>query len=256
MSTPSLLLDMPVPFVARITLDRPPVNALDRPTRIHFVELLEELNEREDVRCVILAARGRTFCAGADIREKAALGAAPGELMRADRITRDAFFTLLDLSKPVICAVQGGALGAGFVLAACCDIILASEEAWFAMPEIDVGQGGGASFLQRILPPAKLRRMMLTGERVPAAEMHRLGAVESLHPPDELLPASVALAATIAAKSPAAVRRIRASFGTVEALGLREGFRLEQAYTTELSRSPDAEEARRAFLEKRKPDFR
>jgi enoyl-CoA hydratase len=248
-------LDVPAPFVAVVTLDRPPVNALNRPLREHFTALLEELHEREDIRCIVLAARGKLFCAGADIKEKQALGTRPGDLMRADRVTRDAFFTLLDISKPVIAAVQGGALGAGFVLAACCDIILASEEAYFAMPEIDVGQGGGASFLQRILPPAKLRRMMLTGERVPAAEMHRLGAVESVLPASELRPAAVALASVIAEKSPTAVRRIRSSFGTVEALGLREGFRVEQAYTTDLSRSADAEEARAAFFAKRRPNF-
>ncbi|MCZ8149141.1 MAG: enoyl-CoA hydratase-related protein, partial [Roseomonas sp.] len=190
--------------MAVVTLDRPPVNALNRPLREHFTAVLEELHEREDIRCIVLAAGGKLFCAGADIKEKQALGTRPGDLMRADRVTRDAFFTLLDISKPVIAAVQGGALGAGFVLAACCDIILASEEAYFAMPEVDVGQGGGASFLQRILPPAKLRRMMLTGERVPAAEMHRLGAVESVLPASELLPAAVALASVIAEKSPTA----------------------------------------------------
>jgi enoyl-CoA hydratase len=248
-----LRLHFPAPFVALVTLDRPPVNALDSATRTGFVALLEELHEREDCRCIVLAAAGKVFCAGADIREKQGLGAKPGELMRADRVTRDAFFTLLDIAKPVICAVQGGALGAGFVLAACCDMILAAEEAWFSMPEIDVGQGGGASFLQRILPPSKVRRMLLTGERVPAAELHRLGAVESIHPAAELLPAAIALAATIAQKSPTAVRRIRGSFGTVEALSLREGFRLEQGYTTELSRSPEADAARRAFFAKPKP---
>ncbi len=251
--TPHLRLDLPAPGVAVVTLDRPPVNALDTATRTAFVALLEELHERDDVRCVVLAATGKVFCAGADIREKQGLGTKPGDLMRADRVTRDAFFTLLDIAKPVICAVQGGALGAGFVLAACCDMILAAEEAYFAMPEIDVGQGGGASFLQRILPPSKVRRMLLTGERVPAAELHRLGAVESIHPAAELLPAAIAMASTIALKSPTAVRRIRSSFGTVEALGLREGFRLEQGYTTELSRSADAEEARRAFFARRKP---
>jgi enoyl-CoA hydratase len=248
-----LRLDFPAPRVALVTLDRPPVNALDTVTRTAFVTLLEELHEREDVGCIVLAATGKVFCAGADIREKQALGAKPGDLMRADRVTRDAFFTLLDIAKPVVCTVQGGALGAGFVLAACCDMILASEDAYFSMPEIDVGQGGGASFLLRILPPSKVRRMMLTGERVPAVELHRLGAVESIHPGADLLPAAIALASTIAEKSPTAIRRIRSSFGTVEALDLREGFRLEQGYTTELSRSPDAEAARRAFFARRQP---
>ena len=134
-------------------------------------------------------------------------------------------------------------------------MILASDTAVFGMPEIDVGQGGGASILQRILPPSKVRRMMLTGERVPAAELYRLGAVEACLPPADLLPAAIALAGTIAAKSPAAIRRIRGSFSAVEALDMREGFRSEQSYTTELSVSADGAEARRAFFEKRKPVF-
>ena len=103
--------------------------------------------------------------------------------------------------------------------------------------------------------PSKMRRMMLTGERIPAAELYRLGAVEACVPPAELLPAALAVATVMASKSPAAVRRIRDSFSTVEALALREGFRIEQNYTTELSKTDDAAEARRAFLEKRKPVF-
>ena len=91
----------------------------------------------------------------------------------------------------MIAAVNGAALGAGFVLAACCDLIFAADSAVFGMPEIDVGLGGGASFLQRILPPSKVRRMMLTGERVPAAELHRLGAVEACLPDAQLLPAAL-----------------------------------------------------------------
>jgi len=199
----------------------------------------------------VLTAKGRVFCAGADIKEKAALAEGEGDYVRANRLTRDVFFCLLDSSKPVIAAVQGAALGAGCVLAACCDMIFAAEGAVFAMPEIDVGQGGGASFLQRILPPSKVRRMVLTGERVPASEFYRLGAAEACLPEAELLPAAIAMAQTIAAKSAAAVRRIRTSLPAVEALELREGFRLEQLYTTELSRSPEAAAARAAFFEKR-----
>jgi enoyl-CoA hydratase len=94
--------------------------------------------------------------------------------------------------------------------------------------------------------------MMLTGERVPASEFYRLGAVEACLPEAELMPAALAVAATIAAKVPVAVRRIRSSFSTVEALEPREGFHVEQAYTTELSRSPEGAAARRAFFEKHK----
>jgi enoyl-CoA hydratase len=97
--------------------------------------------------------------------------------------------------------------------------------------------------------------MMLTGERVPAAELYRLGAVEECLPAAELVPAAIRIACVIAEKSPTAVRRVRSSFSTVGALDAREGFRLEQGYTTELATSADGEEARRAFFEKRKPVF-
>lgn len=243
------------PNVAVVTLARPPVNALGRDIREAMLRVFDRLEASAEVRCIVLTARGHVFCAGADIKEKKTFDDGDGDYVRANRLIRDAFFCIVDSSKPVIAAVNGAALGAGFVLAACCDMILAADTAVFGMPEIDVGQGGGASFLQRILPPSKVRRMMLTGERVPAAELYRLGAVEACLPTADLLPAAIALAGTIAAKSPAAIRRVRGSFSVVGALDMREGFRIEQVYTTELSTSPDGAEARRAFLEKRKPVF-
>ncbi len=254
MSDGNVAIEITTQGVAIVRLARPPVNALGREMREAVLRCFDRLQDRADVRAIVLTAEGRIFCAGADIKEKAALGA-EGDYTRANRLTRDVFFCIVDSTKPVIAAVNGPALGAGCVLAACCDMIFAADTATFAMPEIDVGQGGGASIMQRILPPSKVRRMMLTGERVPAAELYRLGAVEACLPQSDLLPATLELATTIAAKSPAALRRIRGSFATVEALDARAGFQLEQAYTTELSRSAEAAEARRAFLEKRKPVF-
>jgi enoyl-CoA hydratase len=248
-------LEIVAPSVAVVSLARPPVNALNRAMRETLVSVFDSLQERDDVRAIVLTARGKVFCAGADIKEKQTLVAEKEDYIRANRLTRDVFFCVYDSTKPVIAAVNGPALGAGFVLAACCDLILAAETSTFAMPEIDVGQGGGASFLQRIMPLSKMRRMMLTGERVGAPEFYRLGIVEACLPQNDLMPAAVDIAATIAAKSPTAVCAIRSSFATVEGLELREGFRIEQAYTTELSKSPDAAEARRAFAQRRKPTF-
>jgi enoyl-CoA hydratase len=242
------------PNVAVVTLNRPPVNALSREVRVALIAAFDALEADADVRAIVLTAKGKVFCAGADIKEKAALAGEPADYVRANRLTRDGFFSILDSSKPVIAAVQGAALGAGCVLAACCDMIFAAETAVFGLPEIDVGQGGGASFMQRILPPSKVRRMMLTGERVPAAEFYRLGAVEACLPGAELMPAALGMASAIAAKSPGAVRRIRSAFSTVEALSARDGFHVEQAYTTELSRSPEGAAARQAFFERRRKD--
>ena len=238
--------------VAVVTLDRPPVNALSREVRVALIAAFDALDADVDVRAIVLTAKGKVFCAGADIKEKAALAGDSTHYLGANRLTRDGFFCILDNSKPVIAAVQGAALGAGCVLAACCDMIFAAETAVFGLPEIDVGQGGGASFMQRILPASKVRRMTLTGERVPAAEFYRLGAVEACVSDGELMPAALGMASVIAAKPPGAVRRIRGAFSTVEALSVRDGFHVEQAYTTELSRSPEGVAARRAFFERRK----
>jgi enoyl-CoA hydratase len=243
------------PFVTVVTLDRPPVNALNQAIRTELVEAFDALRDRADTRAIVLTATGKIFCAGADIKEKQALGVSDGDYARANRLTREGFYCILDSTKPVIAAVNGAALGAGFVIAACCDMIFAADRAVFGMPEIDVGLGGGASFLQRLVPPSKMRRMMLTGERVPASELYRLGVIEACLPEDELLSAAIAVARSIASKSPIAVRTIRDSFSTVEALALREGYRVEQNYTTELSKTADAAEARLAFIEKRKPSF-
>ena len=204
---------------------------------------------------MILTGRGHVFCAGADIKEKRAMSDAPGSYARANRLIREGFYCIMECSKPVIAAVNGAALGAGFVLVSCCDIALAADHAVFAMPEIDVGLAGGAGFLQRILPMSKTRRLLLTGERVPSAELYRLGVLEASVPAAELMPAAMDLARQIAAKSPIAVRMTKDTFGTVENLALRDGYRLEQRVTVELSKTADAREAQRAFVEKRKAVF-
>ena len=149
--------------VAVVTLCRPPVNALGRAIREELVATMDALGDRDDIRAIVLTGEGRMFCAGADIKEKRSADATPGARARADRLVRDAFTCLIECPKPVIAAVNGPALGAGMVMVTCCDVVLAADTASFAMPEIDVGQGGGAAYLQRVLPPPVLRAMLLTG---------------------------------------------------------------------------------------------
>ena len=250
-----ITLDVSSDHVAVVTLDKPPVNALGPAIREEFVRVFDSLSEREDVRVVVLTAHGKVFCAGADIKEKRAMSPEPGAYPAANRLIREAFYCIMECAKPVIAAINGPAIGAGMVMATCCDIVIASNTATFAMPEIDVGLAGGSSYLQRVLPKGRLRRMLLTGERVPASEMHRLGAIDEVVEPEALMPAVLALARTIAVKSPVAGRLIKQSFGMVENMSLRDGYRIEQDMTIALSRSDDAREAQAAFLEKRPPRF-
>jgi len=239
--------------VATVTLDRPPVNALSRAMRLEVIDVFDTLHDRADVRCVVLTANGRVFCAGADIKERAALKDEPGDHGRLNRIVRELFYSVMECSKPVVAAVNGPAIGAGFALTLCCDILVASQEAVFAMPEIDVGMAGGVKFLQRHFSPSKSRWLMLSGERLPAAELCRLGVIEACVPAAELAATAGKMAATIAAKSPVAVKAIKDSFNMVESMSLRDGYRLEQNKTVDLNRTSDAQEAKRAFIEKRKP---
>lgn len=248
-------LDVSPDFVATVTLNRPPVNALGREIRLELIELFDGLGDREDVRAIVLTGHGKVFCAGADIKEKQTIGDAPGAYTGVNRLIREAFYCIMECRKPVIAAVNGAALGAGFCMATCCDIIFAADHAVFGMPEVDVGLSGGFAFLRRLLPPPKVRRLLLTGERIPASELYRLGALEACLPVDELMPAAIQLAQQIATKSPVAVRMIKESYNMVENQSLRDGYRLEQNTTLQLSKTADAREAQRAFIEKRKAVF-
>jgi enoyl-CoA hydratase len=249
-------VDVDADRVAVVTFDRPPVNAQDARTREETAWLFDTLSDRDDVGAVVLTGAGKLFSAGADLKERASTGHGPGDYRRHNRTTREGFYAITECAKPVVAAVNGGALGAGCALALACDILVASEDAYVAMPEIDVGLAGGARFLQRYFPRSTLRWMYLTGARVPAAELHRLGIVQAVTPREGLLDAARAIARTMAAKSPVAVRLAKEAMNLVEGMGVRDGYRFEQDVTLRLSATEDAREAQRAFLEKRPPVFK
>ncbi|MGR3585757.1 MAG: enoyl-CoA hydratase-related protein, partial [Pseudooceanicola nanhaiensis] len=130
--------------VALITLDRPPVNALSRQMRSEVIAAFDEISARDDIRCAVLTGAGKTFCAGADLKDRPAEDI-PGDFLEHNRITRETGNAIRECAKPVIAAVNGPALGAGLGLMSACDIFYASENATFGMPEINVGLAGGAS---------------------------------------------------------------------------------------------------------------
>jgi enoyl-CoA hydratase len=242
--------------IATVVFDRPPVNAQSRETREEFIRLFDTLGDRDDVRVIILTGTKDIFSAGADIKERVGMAQEPGDYTRHNRTVREFFYAARDCARPVIAAVNGPALGAGFALAFSCDIVIASENAVFALPEINVGLAGGAGFLMEHLGRSKARAMYFTGRRVPAAEMYRLGAIEACVPRAALMEAALDLARDIAAKSPLAVRHIKRTLNTIEEMPVRDAYRYEQSVTVELSHTEDAQEAQRAFVEKRKPQFK
>jgi enoyl-CoA hydratase len=254
--------------VAVVTLDRPPVNALDSQAFNELAEAFESFAHDRSVSVAILAAAGdRAFCGGVDLKdsprrqrpdgraEDGGPKGSPADQIDPGAIVRRCFWSVYDCAVPVIAAVNATTIGAGVALVASCDLVVASDRATFALTEINVGVLGGVRHAQRLLGPWKSKRVFLTGEALPAAELYRLGAVEAVVSPDELLPTAIELAEKIAVNSPIAVRLAKESANRVEHLSLKDGYRLEQDYTIRVNRYADAAEARKAFFEKRAPDF-
>jgi enoyl-CoA hydratase len=245
--------------IATVTVDRPPVNAVTRATFDEICDAFRSFNDDREVRVAIFTAAGdRAFMAGVDLRS---VGQTTGE-PPASRVTdrargvRDAMLAVIDCAVPVIGAINGPALGAGLAFAACCDILIAADNATFGTTEINVGLLGASSHLSQLVGRYKAREMFFTGEVAPASELYRLGAVRAVVPRDELLPTARALAVQLAAKSPIALRLAKESMNRVEYLPLMDAYRTEQDYTARLQGFEDATEARQAYLDKREPDWK
>jgi enoyl-CoA hydratase len=241
--------------IAVVTMDHPPVNAQNTEFNVEMAWTFDMLSDRRDVRAVVLTGAGKVFSAGADLKARPDKSEA-GERWQHNRRARESYHAVRECTKPVIAAINGAALGAGLAVAASCDILLAAEEATLGLPEIDVGLLGGGKHTQRLFGHSRLRRMMLTGYRVPGAELYRLGVVECCVPRAQLMDEAMKIAREIAGKSPAAIRLAKRTLNTIEDMTLRDGYRYEQNMTTELGDHPDSAEAQAAFREKRKAVYK
>ena len=238
--------------IAEVVLDFPPVNAFDSNGWQSLAALFRELSDNPSINVVLLSAAGKGFCAGVDIKE---LARDSKLITKVNRGCYDTFAAIHDCAVPVIAAVHGFCLGGGIGMVGSCDIIVASEDATFGMPEIDRGAMGAASPLLRMFPLQKVRKMFFTAEPISAAEAYRLGALEAVVAREDLLPRARAIAKSIAAKSPKAVRLAKESLNGIEPVDVKRSYRFEQGFTLELYTSPDSQEARDAFVEKRDARF-
>lgn len=238
--------------VAELVFDKPPVNAFDSQGWFDIAAEIDALGERDDVNVIIIAAEGKGFCAGVDIKE---LAADSNAIVRVNKGNYDTFKAIHLNPKPVIVALHGFVLGGGIGISGAADIIVASECARFGVPEIDRGAMGGGAHLQRMFPVQKVRYMYFTGEFIDAAEAYRLGAIEKVVPRDQLMDAARDIAKTIAEKSPAMVRLAKEALTGVEDGNLEDKYRWEQGFTFEAYTMGDSQEARDAFVEKRDASF-
>ncbi len=238
--------------IAEMILDHPPVNAFDSAGWLAIAEEIDALGENGDVRVIIIAAKGKGFCAGVDIKE---LAADSSKIVDVNKGNYETFRAIHRNPKPVIIALHNFVLGGGIGMAGAADIILCSECARFGVPEIDRGAMGGGAHLQRLFPVQKVRYMYFTGEFIDAAEAYRLGAVERVVPLDQLLPSAREIAEKIAEKSPAMVKLAKEALTGIEDGNLEDKYRWEQGFTLEAYTVGDSQESRDAFVQKRDAKF-
>jgi enoyl-CoA hydratase len=215
-----------------ITLNRPPVNAFNQKLFEEISKAVWLASANEKICSIILRAQGKVFSAGADIKIVGNLTPQGAAIRRA--ALRKAASDLYTCPVPVVTAVQGGAIGVGALIAACGDIIVASEDAFFSIPEINHGMIGAAKSLWRMLPQQKIRTMALTGKRISSYEVYRLGGVEEVVTSEQLMDTAMKYAETIAEKGSLAVRMWKEALLVNEQLGPREGLLIEQSLSQDL----------------------
>jgi len=242
--------------VAVVTLNRPKaLNALSPELIDELIAALESFDADPAVRCIVLTGGPRVFAAGADI--KAMADAAPMEMLRRGNIARWARITAI--TKPIVAAVSGYALGGGCELAMMCDIIVASETAQFGQPEINIGiipGAGGTARLTRALGPYRAMELILTGGTIGAREAMAHGLVNRVCPVEALVSEAKALAAVIAERPPLAVRMAKEAVRVAAERSVREGLEIELRNFYLLFDTADQKEGMRAFIEKRKAAFK
>jgi enoyl-CoA hydratase len=234
--------------VAEVVIDYPPVNALPVAGWFGLAEAVAGAGADPETRAVILAAEGRGFCAGVDIKE---MQQVPGHeaLLGANRGCFAAFAAVYDCPVPVIAAVQGYCLGGGVGLAGNADIVIAADDATFGLPEVDRGALGAATHLSRLVPQQLMRTMVYTCRTVTARQLLAFGTVLDVVPAPDLRPAAHAVAAEIAAKDPAIIRLAKQSLNGIDPVDVKRSYRYEQGFTFELNLSGVSDTARQAFLD-------
>ena len=238
--------------IGELVIDQPPVNALDARGWQALADAIDALGRDDSVHVIVLRGAGRGFCAGVDIKE---LAAHPERIVAVNAGNYATFRAVHRNPKPVIVAVHGFVLGGGIGISGAADILIASEDAKFGLPEIDRGAMGGGAHLRRLFPVQKLRYLAFTGEMISAPDAFKYGGIERVVPREQLVETAMQIAGKIAEKSPYLLKLTKESLTGVGDRELEDQYRWEQGFTLQAYLSPDSVEARRAFAEKRDAKF-
>ena len=240
--------------IAEVVMDCPPVNALTVAQWFEVGDLVTAAGRDSRVNAVVLRAEGRGFNAGVDIKEMQNTEGFSA-LIGANKGCYAAFAAVYECQVPVIAAVNGFCLGGGIGLVCNADIIVASDDAYFGLPEVDRGALGAATHLSRLVPQHKMRSMVYMCTTATAAELHHFGSVLEVVARAELRDRAMEIGANIAKKSGTVIRAAKESLNGIDLWDVKRSYRFEQGFTFELNLSGVADEARDAFVEKRDAEF-
>ncbi|MGB0691442.1 MAG: enoyl-CoA hydratase family protein [Pseudomonadales bacterium] len=232
--------------VAELVFNHPPVNAFSGEMWMELPGLITSLGENPELRCILIRAEGKGFCAGVDIKELAENSNAIVEVNKGNFLT---FKAIHDCEIPVVSAPHSFVLGGGIGICGASDAVIAADNAYFALPEIDRGAMGGASHMQRMFPHARVRAAFLTGGQITAEEAWRLGGIEQVVAAGEHLGAAREFAGVIASKSRDALRIAKQALNGIESFDVDRNYRWEQGFTFEMYMHEDSQSARDAFVE-------
>ena len=232
--------------IAEIVFDVPPVNAFDSATWMSIPGIINEAARNPEVNCILIRAEGRGFCGGVDIKE---MQAHPERITILNRGNFLTFKAIHEAEIPVVVAVHKFVIGGGIGICGGSDTIIAADDAYFSLPEVDRGAMGGASHMSRMLPLHKVRAAFFTGGNIPAQEAYRLGAVEKVVPRADLETEAREFCKVIASKSRKALVIAKEALNGLEARDVDRGYRWEQGFTLEMYMHEDSQKSRDAFVE-------
>lgn len=234
--------------VRTITMDFPPVNALPSSAWFELGEAMDEAGNDSATHVVVMRAEGRGFNAGVDIKEMQRTSGFEA-LIAANRGCYASFKAIYECKVPVVAAVNGFCLGGGVGLVGNSDVIIAADDAYFGVPEVDRGALGAGTHLARLVPTHELRAMYYTSQNVTAQRLHELGSVHQVVPAAELTERAILFAEQIAAKDTAVIRAAKEALNGIDPVDVNRSYRFEQGFTFELNLSGVADKHRDEFVD-------
>ena len=238
--------------ITTVTVDYPPVNAIPSAGWFELADAVLAAGKDPDTHVVILRSEGRGFNAGVDIKEMQATEGFDA-LIAANHGCAAAFSAVYDCQVPVVVAVNGFCVGGGIGLVGNADVIVASDDAVFGLPEVDRGALGAATHLSRLVPQHLMRTLYYTAQNVTAQQLHHFGSVYKVVPRADLDAAALEVAALIAAKDTRVIRRAKEAINRIDPVDVKTAYRIEQGFTFELNLAGVADEHRDEFVATGKP---